>query len=50
MEVYGQLLQEVINFMKIEFDLFGWTVSYWQMFLFDCIAGIVALVINHFTG
>lgn len=49
MEVYGRLLQEVIEFMKTEFDLFGWTVSYWMIFLVECVAGLVGLIIHNFT-
>lgn len=50
MEVYGELLMFVVDFMKTEFELFGFTVSYWQLFLMECIAGLVCLIMDNITN
>lgn len=45
MDVYGKLLGEAINFMMTEFSLFGWSVSYWHIFVFECILAIIGMIV-----
>lgn len=38
----GALFSAVAELFKIDFTLYGFTFSLWQVFLFDIAAGIVA--------
>lgn len=42
----GALFSAVVELMSIEFTLYGFTFSMWQVFLFDIAAGIVAWIIG----
>lgn len=45
MEIYGQLLGYAVDLLMTEFELFGWTVSYWNVFVFECILAIIGLIL-----
>ena len=45
---YGQLMLWCIEFMKTEFVLCGFTVSFWMMFIFMCIVIAIFALINAF--
>lgn len=46
--IYGELLVMCIEFMKTEFVLCGYTVSFWQLFVFTFIVGVIGLLIHGF--
>lgn len=45
MSIYGELLGYALNFMNTDFSLFGWTVSYWDAFIFSCILEVIGIVL-----
>ena len=38
---FGQLIEKTVELFSIEFTIYGFTFSMWQVFLFDFVAGIV---------
>lgn len=50
MQIFGQVLFEIQNFMLTEFQIFGYTLNYWEIAMFtgaaDIIAWIIARVLN----
>ena len=38
---FGQLIEKTVELFSIEFTIYGFTFSMWQVFLFDIAAGIV---------
>ena len=40
----------IIEFLKIEFTIFGVTFSYWQVIILSCLAGIVGYFLSNFFG
>lgn len=48
--VYGELMLLCIDFMKTEFNLFGYTVSFWMLFVFMFIVGAVFMLIDGVLG
>lgn len=50
METLGQLFVWCIDFMKTSFDMFGFEVSYWALFLLAGVGEVVALLIGGFIG
>ncbi len=45
MSVFGALFSSVMDLMQIEFTLFGFTISWWQVFVFTVVAGIASWII-----
>lgn len=41
----GLVFQKVVELFQIEFTIYGFTFSLWQVFLFDLAAGIVAWIL-----
>lgn len=48
MELFTAAVTSVIDLMRIDFTLFGYTFSLWQVFLFSIIAGAVAGAVGWF--
>ena len=46
MALISSLLSHVLALFQLEFSLFGFTFSMWQVFLWTTIAGIVARIIG----
>lgn len=46
METFGSLIESVVGLFQIEFSLFGFTFSLWQVFLFDFAAAIVCFILS----
>ena len=42
---FGQLMEKVVELMSIEFTIYGFTFSLWQVFLFDIAASIVIWIL-----
>ena len=42
---FGLLIEKTVELFSIEFTIYGFTFSMWQVFLFDIAAGIVAWVL-----
>lgn len=42
----GQVIEKVVELFSIEFTIYGFTFSMWQVFLFDIAAGIVGWFIG----
>ena len=38
---FGQIIEKVVEAFSIEFTIYGFIFSMWQVFLFDMAAGIV---------
>ena len=45
MEVIGAILASVVSIFKIQFTLYGFTLSFWQVFLFTGFGFIVAWIL-----
>lgn len=45
MELFGTLLSLVMDLFQMEFTLYGFTFSFWQVFVFDIVVGIIAWII-----
>ena len=43
---FGQLIEKVVELFSIEFTIYGFTFSLWQVFLFTIVADIVIWVIS----
>ena len=41
MEYVAKFIGYAVDFMRIEFSLFGFTLSFWEMFIFICLASII---------
>ncbi len=39
------IFEKVVELFSIEFTIYGFTFSMWQVFLFDMVAGIIAWII-----
>lgn len=50
MEQFGQVLAETVNLMQLEFTLYGFTFSWWQVFLWSTCAAIVLWVLFTLWG
>lgn len=48
MELIGALITSTIDVFKTEFTVFGFTLSWWQIFLFSCFTSIVAWILWRF--
>ncbi len=46
MELLGSLFSHVLDLFQLEFDLFGFSFSMWQVFIWTAVAGIVARIIG----
>lgn len=46
MEIIGQVFDFVLSIFQLEFTLFGFTITFWQVFLFDFAVGIVAFILR----
>lgn len=42
----GQVFEMVVELFSIEFTIYGFTFSMWQVFLFDFAAGIVIWILG----
>jgi len=50
MEYIGKLFACIVEGMKQEFVIYGHTISWWQVFVFVILAGIVIDIIGGFLG
>lgn len=50
MEVIGQLMDATLNVFQIEFNIYGYTISLWQVFLFTAVTGIIGWAIGRIFG
>lgn len=48
MEIVGQVLLKTYELFKVPITLFGFTFSYWEVFCFVIVAGIVAYILGGF--
>lgn len=48
MDEFGSMMETVLSLFQMEFTIFGFTFSLWQVFLFDIVAGIIGFLIYHF--
>ena len=42
---FGQIIEKVVELFSIEFTIYGFTFSMWQVYLFDFAAAIVIWVL-----
>ncbi len=45
MQDFGMFLDKVFDFMHVEIEIWGYSFSYFDLFLFSSISGIVGYVI-----
>lgn len=50
MQYLAKFIGYAVDFMKIEFDLFGYTLSFWNIFIFVCLASIILWAIGGIFG
>lgn len=48
MEALGILIGVVVDLMKVEFTVFGYTLSWWNIMLWGMIAGLVIFLVVRF--
>lgn len=48
MEVIGTIFQELIKGMQHEFTIYGYDISWWQIFIFTIVASIICALIGGF--
>ncbi len=48
MEIIGQVLAKTLEVFRLPLNLFGFTTSYFEVFCFVIVAGIVAYIIGGF--
>lgn len=46
MEDFGKLINAVIQGMKMEFTIYGYDISFWQIFIFGIVASILCVLIG----
>lgn len=46
MELFGTVLKLTMNLFCMEFTLLGFTFSFWQVFVFSIVAGIVGWILG----
>lgn len=46
MNAFIKIFSLLLEFMQREFDLFGFTVSFWQIFIFSCLSSIIGTFIG----
>lgn len=46
MEIVGELFTTIVDLFKLEVTIFGFTFSWWEVFLFTSIAGILCWFIS----
>lgn len=42
---FGAMLSATLQLFSMEFTIYGFTFSLWEVFLFDIVAGIVAWIL-----
>ena len=50
MEFFAAVISGAVNIMKIDFSLYGFTFNFWQIFLWNIVAGIVLWIIFNLWG
>lgn len=46
MEYVSKFIAFIFNLMKIEFNLYGYNLSFFKIFVFTCLASILACMIG----
>lgn len=50
MEALANLLSNTLSLFQIPINIWGFSFSFWQVFLFTCIASIVCWFLGRFFG
>lgn len=50
MEDFEKILESVIKLLTIEFNVYGFSISFWQIFLFSIVAGFVGSALYKLFG
>ena len=48
MEVFGKVLGVTLELFKKDFTIWGFTISWWEVFVFTFVVGVLAYVIGGF--
>lgn len=48
MESISLFFDVIIGAMKEEFEVYGFTISFWQIYMFTLVGGIVMMIIRSF--
>lgn len=46
METFGALLSKTLSLFRVEFVLWGYTISFWQIFVFSAVIGVVCWILR----
>lgn len=46
MHAIGQLLLALVEGMQHEFNIYGYDISLWQIFMFTCVGSIIMILIG----
>lgn len=47
MYTFGKLFRWVFSLFSMSFNLYGYSISFWQIFVFLCLSGICAFILKH---
>ena len=48
MEIFGSILSVTLELFRHDINVFGFTFSFWEVFVFSLVAGVLAYVIGGF--
>lgn len=48
MNDFATFMTVIYEYMKTEFEIYGYTISFWQIYMFDIVAGILIFCIGEF--
>ena len=46
MSTFGKIFQWFFGLFSMSFKIFGYSISFWKVFVFLCLAGVSALVLH----
>lgn len=50
METFGAVINAVVGLFQMPLTLYGFTFSFWEVFLFTIVVGIIAFILGGFFG
>lgn len=48
MEIFGTIFSAVLDIFRLDFTVFGFTFSFWDVFVFSIVTGVLAYAIGGF--
>ncbi len=50
MEIFGNILSSAFSLFRMDFTIFGFTFSFWEVFVFCFVVGLLTYIIGGFLG